>query len=176
MKSRDKYYSFLNLFNDCQEKAILAIRDLTSCNFRTAKIRTIVQNVRFEGANENFSEIEKYIDTIVNMIDNGYDVTVFLNDDSLNDDELFKLEEIDEVGLDKFKEEMCLLNISGKALEYLFYRESALKDKANKEIKRIKGKIEDVNKKVDYRDGEITRLKGKVKELESRTYVHAKLF
>lgn len=162
MTNQTKYYNFINLFDDTQEKAVYAIRDLSSCNFRTAKIRTIVTNIRFDGMNENFSEIEPYIDTINQMIAEGYDLNEFLSKKKykdLNDDEIFKIEEIDEIGLQKFKDEMIVLSIDDKPLEYLYYRETALKEKANKEIVRVKLRNDDLERKLNNRDKEIVRLK-----------------
>ena len=162
MKPSDKYYDFISIFENCQEKAVYAIRDLSNCKFRTAKIRTIITNIRFDGVNENFSEIEPYIDTINDMIKSGYDINHFLQKKQyrdLNDDEIFKIEELDEVGLKAFEEEMNLLPISAKVLEYLYFRETAFKEKANKEIYRLKIRIDDLEKKVKNRDNEIVRLK-----------------
>lgn len=169
MKSIDKYYSFLELFNDCQEKATIAIRDLGGCNnFRTAKIRNIITNPRFEGVNENFKEIEPFIDKINSMIDEGYDIEKYVNskDNILSDDYLFKLEELDEIGLKKYSDEMCLLGLNEKHVEYLYYRETALKDKANKEIGKLKAKIEEYALRVKNRNNEIAKLR-KVKNVKA---------
>lgn len=141
MKKIDKYYYFLSLFGDSQEKATLGIRDLAGCKFRTAKIRNIISNVKFE---ENFEEIEPFIDIVLEMVDKGFDISKHLESDkytSLNDDAIFKIEEIDEIGFEKFKEEFSLLGINVKCLEYLYYREVSLKEKANKEIYRLRCKI-----------------------------------
>lgn len=162
---RTKFYNFLSLFNDNQEQAIYAIRDLTDCTFRTAKIRTIVTNIKFDGISENFSEIEEYIDVINEMITKGFDTTKFIQDKkykNLNDDEIFKIEELDEVGLENFKEELSLLSIEGKVLEYLYFRETAFKEKANKEISKLK----EAKSMLEYR----VRLRGTQTDL--RKYVN----
>lgn len=174
MNERNKYYKFIELFEDCQEKAVYAIRDLSDCKFRTAKIRTIITNIRFDGVNENFTEIEPYIDTINKMIDEGYNINEFLNKKKykdLNDDEIFKIEEIDEIGLKKFKSEMITLAIDDKPLEYLYYREAALKEKANKEIIRVKLRNDDLMKKLRTRDKEILRLKHNKKKPTKKTFI-----
>ena len=162
MKKIDKYYDFLSLFGDCQEKSTIAIRDLGGCtDFRTAKIRNIITNPRFEGANENFSEIEPSIDKIYSMIENGYDLEKYVKskDNDLSDDYLFRLEELDEIGLKKFSNEMCLLGLNDKHIEYLYYRETSLKDKANKEIGKLKAKIEEYSIKCKIKDTEIIKLR-----------------
>lgn len=177
MKQQDKFYNFLKLFNDCQEKAIYAIRDLAGCKYRTAKIRTIVTNVRFDGINENFSEIENYIDIINNMVNNGYDISKFNQDTKykdLNDDEIFKIEELDEIGLSLYVEEMSLLGIDKKPLEYLYYRETSLKEKANKEIIKLNTKIFESENKIRNLNKEIIRLKAikNIKEKKKKLKVN----
>jgi hypothetical protein len=173
----DKYYDFLSIFGDCQELAVFAIRDLTDCNYRTAKIRTIITNPRFEGSNENFSEIEKYIDDIYKLIEFEYDIKSFCEKyNDVNDDDLFKLEGIDEIGLEKFKDEMSLLNIEDRKMEYLYFRECSIKEKANKEIFRLKEKVQEKDLKLDRKNEEINKLKNKIQEIRNEKYSQSRLF
>lgn len=147
----DKYYNFLELFDDCQEKAVFAIKHLTSCKFRNSKIRRIVTDIIFEGDNENYSIIEPYIDMILNKIKNGYDLHDFLNQyKNITDDELFKIESNDEYGVKLFKKEMMCLSIDDKTLEYLYYREMGIKEKANKEIELLQNRIKKLSGKLKY--------------------------
>lgn len=184
MKSIDKYYDFLSLFGDCQEKATIAIRDLGGCNnFRTAKIRNIITNPRFEGVNENFSEVEPFIDNINNMINEGFDINKYnARDNDLSDDYLFRLEELDTVGLKKFNDEMCLLGLQEKHIEYLYYREVSLKDKANKEIGKLKAKIEEFALRIKNKDNEISKLrkvknvKAPIRKIRSKLHKQLQLF
>ena len=181
MKKVDKYYKFLSLFNDCQEKAVYAIKELTNCKFRTAKIRTIVTNIRFDGINENFSDIEPFINTIFYMVEKGYDISNFNEDKKykdLNDSNIFTIEEIDDIGLSLFKEEMSLLSLSDKVLEYLYFRETAFKDKANKEMDKIRAMLDEAENKARNLNKEIASLKSvktikkpKAKKIEYKQYV-----
>jgi len=162
MKKIDKYYKLLELFDDCQEKATIAIRDLAGCSFRTAKIRNIITNPRYTGINENFNEIVEYIDKLLRMYeDEPEKIENFLKDKDniLSDDYIFTLEELDTDGLNKYKEEMGILGISDKLMEYLFAREITLQDKANKAIVKRDVTIEDQSNRLKAKDALIKKLR-----------------